>query len=172
VPAVSANRFARVLDSLARHDVRFIVVGGVAAVLQRVPVNTLDFDIVHDRRPDNVECLLAALAELDAVYRDDPRRLRPNESHLLGAGAQLLRTERLDFDVLGSIDGGKSYDDLLPDTDLIEVAGRTVRVLTLEKLIDVKRRLTRPKDKFMLLHLEATLDERTRKKSGSGEKPD
>ena len=108
-------------------------------------------DIVHDRRPDNVERLLAALAELDAVYRDDPRRLRPQ-----------LRTERLDFDVLGSIDDGKSYDDILPDTDLIDVAGCVVRVLTLERLIEMKRKLTRPKDKFMLLHLEATLDERSR----------
>jgi len=168
---VLTNRFARVLESLARHDVRFIVVGGVAAVLQRVPVNTQDFDIVHDRRPDNVERLLLALAELDAVYRDDPRRLRPNESHLLGAGAQLLRTERLDFDILGSIDDGKSYDDLLPDTDLIEVAGCAIRVLTLERLIEVKRKLTRPKDKFMLMHLEATLDERSRMRVGTGKRP-
>jgi predicted nucleotidyltransferase len=167
---VLTNRFARVLESLVRHDVRFIVVGGVAAVLQRVPVNTQDFDIVHDRRPDNVERLLAALAELDAVYRDDPRRLRPNASHLLSAGAQLLRTERLDFDVLGSIDDGKSYDDIVPDTDLIEVAGCVVRVLTLERLIEMKRKLTRPKDKFMLLHLEATLDERSRMRGVPGKK--
>ena len=115
--------------------------GGVAAVLQRVPVNTQDFDIVHDRRPDNAKRLLVALAEIDAVYRDDPRRLRPNESHLLDAGAQLLRTERLDFDVLGSIDDGRTYDELLPDTDLIEIAECRVRVLTLERLIEVKRKL-------------------------------
>ena len=80
--------------------------GGVAAVLQRVPVNTQDFDLVHDRAHDNVERLLAALAELGAVYRDDPRNLRPNESHLLGAGNQLLRAGNLKFDVLGAIDWG------------------------------------------------------------------
>ena len=100
------NRFLRLIEVLDRHEVRFIVVGGVAAVLQRVPVNTQDFDLVHDRARDNVERLLAALAELGAVYRDDPRNLRPNESHLLGAGNQLLRAGNLKFDVLGAIDWG------------------------------------------------------------------
>jgi hypothetical protein len=36
----------------------------VAAVLQRVPINTQDFDLVHDRAKDNVARLLLALAEL------------------------------------------------------------------------------------------------------------
>jgi predicted nucleotidyltransferase len=165
---MSPNRFARVLETLVRHDVRFIIVGGVAAVLQRVPVATQDFDIVHDRAPDNVTRLLRALADLGAVYRDDPRNLTPNESHLLGAGSQLLRTGSLDLDVLGSIDQGLTYQDLLADTELLEVAGHRVRVLTLEKLIAIKQKLDRPKDKFMLVHLLATLEERARMGKDSG----
>ena len=85
------NRFLRLIEILTRHDVRFIVVGGVAAVLQRVPINTQDFDLVHDRAKDNVARLLLALAELGAVYADDPRHPKPNESHLVGPGNQLLR---------------------------------------------------------------------------------
>ena len=165
---MSLNRFARVLDALARHDVRFIVVGGVAAVLQRVPIATQDFDIVHDRAPDNVMRLLRALEELGAAYRDDPRNLTPNESHLLGTGSQLLRTGSLDLDILGTIDQGLTYQDLLADTELLEVVGHRVRVLTLEKLIAVKRKLGRPKDKFMLVHLLATLEERARMGQGRG----
>jgi len=142
--------------------VHFIVVGGIAAVLQRVPINTIDLDILHERTPDNVARLLAVLAELDAVCRDDPRDLKPNETHLLGAGSQLLRTRTLDFDLLGTIDDGLSYVDLLLDTDLVEVAGLEIRVLKLERLIEIKRKLNRPKDKLMLMHLEATLEERER----------
>jgi hypothetical protein len=85
------NRFLRLIEILVRHDVRFIVVGGIAAVLQRVPVNTQDFDLVHDRAKDNVARLLIALQELGATYRDDPRELRPNASHLEGPGNQLLK---------------------------------------------------------------------------------
>ena len=83
------NRFLRLIEILTRHNVRFIVVGGVAAVLQRVPINTQDFDLVHDRAKDNVARLLLALGELGAVHADDPRNLTPNESHLLGRGNQL-----------------------------------------------------------------------------------
>ena len=139
---------------------RYIVVGGVAAVLQRVPINTQDFDLVHDREQDNVERLLLALAELGAVYRDDPRNLRPNESHLVGSGNQLLRAGNLKFDVLGAIDWGGGYHELLPATEILDVGGHAVRVLKLESLIEIKRQLTRPKDKLMLMHLEAALDER------------
>jgi hypothetical protein len=157
---VSESRFLRLIEVLVRHDVRFIVVGGVAAVLQRAPVNTEDFDLVHDRSKDNVARLLAALAELGAVYRDDPRQLRPGESHLLEPGNQLLRSGRVKFDFLGSIDPGGSYQDLFPSSEIVNVGEYPVRVLTLEKLIELKRQLPRPKDKLMLMQLEATLDER------------
>jgi len=93
------NRFLRLIEVLVRHEVRFIVVGGVAAVLQRVPVNTQDFDLVHDRAMDNVTRLLAVLDELGARYRDDPRNLRPNASHLVGPGHQLLQAGNLKFDL-------------------------------------------------------------------------
>jgi hypothetical protein len=156
------NRFLRLIEVFARHEVRYIVVGGIAAVLQRVPVNTQDFDIVHDRSEDNVDRLLTALAELDAIYRDDPRRLRPNETHLRGPGNQLLVSRNLKFDLLGAIDHGGGYDELLPGSELIDVGPHPVRVLTLEKLIEIKRLLPRPKDKLMLMHLEAALEERAK----------
>ncbi|MCC6522585.1 MAG: hypothetical protein IT373_07995, partial [Polyangiaceae bacterium] len=64
------------------------------------------------------------------------------------------------FDVLGELVPGGSYADLLPHADAIEVAGHLVRVLSLQKLVEIKRQLTRPKDKLMLMHLEAALEER------------
>ena len=160
------NRFLRLIEVLVTHEVRFIVVGGIAAVLQRVPVNTQDFDLVHDRASDNVARLLVALAELGATYRDDPRNLRPNESHLVGPGNQLLQAGNLKFDLLGAIDWGGGYEQLLPDSEVLDVGGHSVRVLTLEKLTDIKRHLSRPKDKFMLLHLEAALEERAKASRG------
>lgn len=159
---MSTNRFVRIIETLCLHEVRYIVVGGVAAVLQRVPINTMDFDIVHDREPENVQRLLAALAVLGVTYRDDSPNLTPTEADLLSAQSQRLRTGRLDLDIMGTLGEGLAYLDLLPDTDKIEVAGHAVDVLTLEKLIEIKRKLTRPKDRFALIHLEATLEERER----------
>lgn len=41
--------FRAALDVLARHRVDFVVVGGVAAVLNGAPISTFDLDIVHAR---------------------------------------------------------------------------------------------------------------------------
>jgi hypothetical protein len=153
-------RFRETLGVLVRHEVEFIVVGMAAGILQGVPLTTLDVDVVHRRTRENVARLLAALAELRAIYRGDPRNLAPTESHLLGPGHQLLTTEYGDLDCLGSLDNDKNYDDLVGcTTELLIGPEATVRVLELATLIDVKRRAGRPKDLAALPFLEATLDE-------------
>lgn len=153
---------ADILRTLLHHRVDFVVVGGMAAVLQGAPVHTFDIDIVYARAEDNVARLLAALSDLEAVFRTDPRRLRPNESHLRSAGHKLLSTRHGVLDVLGTIEEDTTYEDLLPDALWLEVAGAPVRVLSLERLIQIKEKLTRPKDRAMLLVLKATLEEKRR----------
>ena len=58
------------LKTLMRHDVRFIVVGGVCCVLHGAPINTLDLDIVHDRTFQNISRLLLALMQLREVLKE------------------------------------------------------------------------------------------------------
>src|SRR5678815_1434428 len=157
---MKSARFRETLRVLVRHEVEFIVVGMAAGVLQGVPLTTLDVDIVHKRTTLNVARLLSALAELRAIYRGDPRNLSPAESHLMGPGHQLLTTTFGDLDCLGSVDDGKSYDDLAAYTTELAIGdGARVRVLELSVLIDVKRRAGRPKDLAVIPYLEATLDE-------------
>jgi hypothetical protein len=67
-------RFADILRLLSTNEVEFIVVGMTAGILQGAPVTTIDLDLVHRRSPENVARLLRVLAELDAVYRHDPRQ--------------------------------------------------------------------------------------------------
>ncbi len=152
------------LERLVDHEVEFIVVGMTAGVLQGAPVTTIDLDVVHRRTHENVARLLRALEELDAVYRHDPRRLRPTESHLASEGHQLLRTNLGDLDCLGTIDDGRTYDDLLPNTIAMALEqGKTIRVLSLRALIEAKERAGRPKDLAVLPVLRATLDETRRR---------
>lgn len=79
-------QYHQILFRLADEGVDFIGVGMVSAILQGVPLTTMDLDIVHRRTPENVGRLLRVLADLDAVAHNDPRRVRPNESHLVGPG--------------------------------------------------------------------------------------
>ena len=154
-------RFRDALETLARHGVEFVVVGGVAAVLNGAPVSTLDLDIVHARTPENLERLLAALAELDARYRDlTGRILRPELSALAGDGHHLLVTSCGPLDVLGQIGDGLRYEDLLSETVERPLGVHRIRVLDLAALIRIKEQLGRDKDRAMLEILRRTLRER------------
>jgi hypothetical protein len=151
------TRTFELLELLCRHRVEFVVVGMTSAVLQGTPALTFDLDIVYARDDDNVTRLLAVLKEIDARFRDDPRRITPNRSHLASPGHKLLDTALGHFDVLGSLDEGVGYQELLPDCAMLDVAGLSVRVLTLDRLIEVKERAGRLKDKAVLPLLRATL---------------
>jgi predicted nucleotidyltransferase len=153
-----------VLRALVEADVKFVLVGGLAAVLNGAPVHTFDIDIVHSREQANVERLLAVLDALDAVFRAQPeRRLKPALSHLNGPGHQNLLTRFGPLDVLGSIGRGLVYEDLLVDTALLDIgSGTTIRVLTLEKLIALKEELGGEKDRAVIPILRRTLQEKER----------
>ena len=69
--ANSAPDFFKILQILAEHEVDFIVVGGICAVLHGAPVSTFDLDIVHSRAPENIRHLILALNQMDACYRGE-----------------------------------------------------------------------------------------------------
>ena len=142
----------------------FIVVGGMAAVIGGAPVVTRDVDVLPARSTANLQRLLSALSELDATFRGDERRLRPNASHLEGPGHLLLDTRHGPLDLLGTIEEDTTYEAVFDESYLVDLDGFHVRTLSLERLLVVKRKLGRPKDKLMALQIEATLDERRKKR--------
>jgi len=144
--------------------VEFLVVGGVAAVLNGAPVNTFDVDVVHRRTTENVERLMPVLEEMDAVYRIQPeRRLRPAKPALLSAGHQNLITKYGPLDLLGSIGRDMSYVDLLPhSTEMVIAEGIRVYILNLETLIELKEQLGGEKDRAMLPILRGVLERKGR----------
>jgi hypothetical protein len=164
---MASVRFRDSLVVLAAHDVEFILVGVLSAVMQGAPVTTFDVDVVHRRTPENVDRLLVALNELEAIYRGDERRIKPGSSHLIGPGHQLLQTKFGDLDCLGTIDGERTYEDLLPDSVELSLGdGHSIRALKVAALIQIKQRAGRPKDLAALPALRATLEELER--SGRG----
>lgn len=60
----------RILEVLARFGVDYVVIGGVAAILQGVPLpRTLDLDVAASHGKTNLEKLSAALKDMDAKLR-------------------------------------------------------------------------------------------------------
>jgi predicted nucleotidyltransferase len=161
VPAEFETSFDSILRTLAAHGVEFIIVGGVAAVLQGASLVTFDLDVVHSRAPENLERLLAALAEMEARYRLQPERgIVPTAAHLKTGGRQLLMTRFGPLDLLGEIGNGHGYEDLLTDAVDFELhPGVRIHVLGLRRLIAVKKETAGPKDLAALPVLERTLEE-------------
>jgi len=120
----------------------------------------MDLDIVHCRRLDNIDQLLAALAELGAHYRGRRVDLKPGVAHLSSTGHQLLQTRFGALDILGMIGDGHDYERLLPHSEMMRVTETVdVRILSLEMLIQTKMEVSGDKDKAQLALLRRTLKE-------------
>jgi len=155
--------YRAIIETLAGHGVEFIIVGGIGAALQGAPLNTWDVDVLYRREAGNIERALAALRLLDAKFHMHPD-LAPNQSYLESAGPKLLTTKLGRLDMLGSIGKQLTYDDLIDQTDEMKLGEFRVRVLQLEKLIELKEELGREKDLAVLPTLRATLAEKRRLK--------
>jgi len=64
----------------------------------------------------------------------------------MAAAVILLETRFGDFDCLGAIDGSRSYADLLEASVALDLDGRSLRVIGLGELLQIKKRAGRPKD--------------------------
>ncbi len=75
------NRLLDVFKSLEKNKVRYLVIGGIAAVLYGVPRATFDLDIIIDSTEDNAERLLKAFldAELGTAALTSPQDIISNE---------------------------------------------------------------------------------------------
>jgi predicted nucleotidyltransferase len=163
------------LEQVARHlqeqRVRFIVIGGWAAIIHGAARSTNDVDLVYARDTENIERLAEALRPWQPYLRGAPPGLPFRwDVPTIRAGLNFtLTTQYGDLDLLGEVAGGGTYEQLLPFTDEVTAFGLTCRVVTLERLIQLKRAAGRPKDLEAIAELQALLEERRKKDNGPEE---
>lgn len=156
---MATESFRRILEILEQHGVEYVVVGGVAAVLQGAPLTTFDIDMLFKVDRSNVARLAEALTALGARYRENAA-LSPTSADLEAGGHLLLMTTCGPLDVLGFIGGGKRFEDVAGSADKMAIGDLRVRVLPLESLIEDKKTLGRDKDRVAIRMLEALLAQR------------
>lgn len=155
---------------LDRHRVRYVLLGGLAAVLHGSPLPTLDADICPAADRENLTRLAAALADLEARIRtpDTPEGVPfPREAGFL-ANVQLLNlvTRCGDLDLAFQPAGTGGFSDLAVRAIEIEIRGVAVPVAALEDVIRSKEAANRPKDHRTLPVLRELLAE-IRKREGA-----
>jgi predicted nucleotidyltransferase len=150
-----------ILRTLERHDVRFVVIGGIAGRLWGSTTVTNDLDICYARDTQNLAALADALRELKAKLRGVDRDVPfITDARTLKAGDHFTFTTTAgSFDVLGTPKGSGGYESLFRTSTEMDVGGVHVRVAAIEDLILMKRAAGRPKDLIELEILAAVRDE-------------
>lgn len=163
---MTENDVEKLLKALHEEGVKFVVIGGAAAVLQGSAYVTADFDLCYSREQENLKKLAAALAPFNPSPRGAPKNLLFKlDADTLRSGLNFtLVTDLGDLDILGEVTGLGRYEEALTFSEEMEIFGMRCRVLTLEGLIKSKRAVARAKDLRLLPELEALLEIRKSQK--------
>ena len=156
----------RMLSALVEREVRFVLVGGMAAVLHGDVGVTVEIDIVPERSAANLGRLAGALLDLEARIRaeGEPEGL-PFDcavelfGNLAPDAVVNMTTAAGDLDVALQPSGTHGFADLRRSAVEIEVADRLcILVASLEDVIRSKEAAAREKDRLVLPRLRRLLD--------------
>ena len=161
----------RITDALARHEVEYLLVGGIAARAYGAQRPTFDVDCVPEPSRENLDRLAAAMRDLHARLRvegltDEEAALLPVQvtgSTLARMELSTWRTDGGDLDVLADVPDRRgrhlSYPELVGRASKLNLDGIVVGVAALDDVIASKEWADRPKDRDALPELRALVDE-------------
>jgi hypothetical protein len=139
------------IEVLSRHEVDYVVIGGVATQVHGHRRTTMKLDLTPDPDPENLSRLGAALVELEARPREagfenaeipaaDPERLA------IAAIVPPLITRHGQIHILKEPKGARSFEQLREAALVVELDGIEVAIVSLSDLIRMKRAAGRPAD--------------------------
>jgi Nucleotidyl transferase AbiEii toxin, Type IV TA system len=145
------------IGALVDGGVEFVVVGGLAVILQAMPRFTKDLDICYSPAQENLDALGAVLVRLKARLRGISEEVPfvPDGRTLDRTQIVCLTTTVGDLDLVVDPEGSPPYAALRRNADVMELAGRSVKVASIEDLLAMKRAAGRPQDVVDIESLEA-----------------
>jgi hypothetical protein len=149
-----------ILGALEDARVKYVLVGGLAAVAHGSPLPTSDVDIVPSRDAENLDRLASALRELGARLRTDDGPVDFPVDGAFLAAMPLMVNLVTDFGVLDityePAGPRRGYDEWNADATDVDIGvGLTIRVASLDAVIESKQAADRPKDHRSLPYLES-----------------
>jgi predicted nucleotidyltransferase len=155
---------ATLVHALIEGKVDFVIIGGVAVVLQAMPRFTKDLDICYSTAQDNLDALGGVLVALKARLRGIPEEVPfvPDGRTLRQTQIVCLTTPMGDIDLLVNPEGAPTYKTLRRRADVMDLGGHNVRIASIEDMLAMKRAAGRPQDLTDIESLEAA---RRRKRS-------
>jgi hypothetical protein len=141
-------RLEALLGRLARAEVDFVVVGGVAVAFQGYGRATKDLDITYATDRENLGRLAAVLvavhARLRGVAEDVP--FVADERTLARTRLLTLDTDDGGLDLLAQPPGAPRYATMRDRADRVDLDGLVIAIAALDDLLAMKRAAGRPQD--------------------------
>lgn len=133
------NRLQDVFRSFQRHDVKYVVIGGIASILHGVPRATFDLDILIEATHANAQRMLDALldAGLGTAALTTPRAVLAHEITIF--------KDRVRVDVQTSTPG-LNFSEAWSRRKTVTYQGQDFFILSKPDLIRSKRAAGRPVD--------------------------
>ncbi|MCX7048254.1 MAG: nucleotidyltransferase [Candidatus Sumerlaeota bacterium] len=133
------DHVTKVFRSLNSREVRYVTVGGIAAILHGVPRATFDLDILIENSLENARRLLEAL---EAIGFGTTALVKPEE---VASNVGTIFKDFVRVDVLTSIPG-VTFDEAWAEKTIMEFQGQQFFVLSRRHVIASKKAAGRPKD--------------------------
>lgn len=138
----------RIFEELVRHEVDFVLVGGLAAQTHGNTRMTNDVDVIPEPEPGNLSRLASALRALDArVLNPGHEEIEIDAAMLPRATIWQFATPHGDIDVLHEAPGAAPYMELRKRALVIALDGTQVPVAGRDDLIRMKLARGRPIDR-------------------------
>jgi predicted nucleotidyltransferase len=137
----------RILRALAEHEVRYVLIGGLAVQTHGHVRTTNDADLIPAPDPANLERLAAALRALDARVLNQGHEDTAVEAGMLPrATIWQFATRDGGIDVMHEVPGGDPYSELSERAMHVRLGDIDVPVVDLDDLIRMKLARGRPLD--------------------------
>lgn len=153
------SQFEKLLAALVGDGIDFVVVGGVAVILNGYPRLTLDTDILVSDSPENIRKLLKSLESWGEGWA---RELKPEE--FVPQEGSIRVMEEFDLDIFTRM-RGKSLDDFRPRLRYLETSGVRIPYLAPVDLVFLKKDSWRDKDKLDVLAMNEIIAREEKEKS-------
>lgn len=146
------NRLQDVFRCFQKHEVKYLVIGGIASVLHGVPRATFDLDILIEATVENAKRLLDALMDsgLATASLTTPEELLAHEITIF--------KDKVRIDVQTSTPGA-SFEDAWKQCEIMNYHGQEFYIVSKADLISSKRAAGRDVDLEDVRLLELAEDE-------------
>ncbi|MBI4025966.1 MAG: hypothetical protein HY360_13350 [Verrucomicrobia bacterium] len=150
---IPQTEYEGLLEKLSREQVKFIVVGGAAVILNGYHRLTLDVDLLLESSRENLERLIAILSTFGEGYARElkPEDFRPEEGSIRVA-------DIFDIDLFVQMKGLK-YEDMIAAAKQTLIENQPVPFLNPTQLIALKKDSYREKDQLDVRALTIILRE-------------